>query len=86
MPHHCLSQVARKNQLKTPQLSLKNLTGAFAVLVIGYAITFLVFVFERLQFARRQLIIQRRVASSHSIITKQKKSSGVYGPDEFVFW
>lgn len=31
-----------------PQLSLKNLTGAFVVLVVGYLVTFLAFVSEHL--------------------------------------
>jgi hypothetical protein len=87
MPHQCLAQAAKKRRDETPRLSLKNLTGAFAVLVIGYVISFLVFVFERLQVARRRLItIQRPVDSSHSTKQKASTSSGQYGPDEFVFW
>ncbi len=88
MPHQCLAQAAKKQRFETPRLSLKNLTGAFAVLVIGYVVSFLVFVIERLQVARRRLIIiQRRpVDSSHSTKQKASTSSGQYGPDEFVFW
>ncbi|XP_046648885.1 ionotropic receptor 93a-like [Daphnia pulicaria] len=70
MPHQCLAQAAKKRRDETPRLSLKNLTGAFAVLVAR----------------RRLITIQRPVDSSHSTKQKASTSSGQYGPDEFVFW
>jgi ionotropic glutamate receptor len=86
-PHRCLSQSVRKKKWETPRLSLKNLTGAFAVLVIGYSVSFLVFIFERLQAARRRLIAHKnRVVPVQRLPNKKKKSYDVYGPDEFVFW
>nr|CAH0101150.1 unnamed protein product [Daphnia galeata] len=86
-PHRCLSPSVRKKKWETPRLSLKNLTGAFAVLVIGYSVSFLVFIFERLQAARRRLIAHKnRVVPVQRLPNKKKKSYDVYGPDEFVFW
>ncbi|XP_057374282.2 ionotropic receptor 93a-like [Daphnia carinata] len=79
MPHRCLSRTARKRR-EQPRLSLKNLTGAFVVLLTGYAVSFLVFVVERLHETRRRL--HNRLASAKP----EKPPAASYGPDEFVFW
>ena len=52
IPPKCLANTKRVQQKKKPKnekgLSLKNLTGAFVVLLVGYALAILSFIFERI--------------------------------------
>lgn len=47
MPHKCLAEAAQK-QAAQPRLSLKNLTGAFIILLAGYVLSITVFIVEYL--------------------------------------
>lgn len=51
-PYQCLDSSTHRNNKQTsrPRLSLKNLTGAFAVLVFGYTISLIIFILERFKF------------------------------------
>ena len=54
IPPPCLANTKRVKQKKElnnkSRLSLKNLTGAFVVLLIGYALALLAFVLERIGY------------------------------------
>ena len=47
-PYQCLDQKTKKKSSNNPRLSTKNLTGAFIVLLVGHAASFIAFMFERL--------------------------------------
>ena len=55
IPLQCLANTKGMRQKKAPnnksRLSLKNLTGAFVVLLVGYALALLAFFFERIVHA-----------------------------------
>jgi hypothetical protein len=51
----CQDKADKMMQLKPssdgpPRLSLKNLTGAFAILIVGYLLAFFIFISEKLIF------------------------------------
>ena len=53
IPPQCLANTKGARQKKEPdnnksRLSLKNLTGAFIVLLVGYALALLAYIFERI--------------------------------------
>ena len=54
VPSKCLANTKKEKQKKAPdnksRLSLKNLTGAFIVLLVGYALAILSFIFERIAY------------------------------------
>ena len=68
IPPQCLANTKGARQKKEPdsksRLSLKNLTGAFVVLLVGYALALLAFIFERIA----------RVAAD---ISKKKRRSSI---------
>lgn len=53
-PYQCLDKKVTKKSSSHPRLSLKNLTGAFVVLLAGYATSLIVFIIEHLVFNWRR--------------------------------
>ena len=47
VPHQCGSGNLKKGNNQVRRLSLKDLTGAFIVLIVGYGISLVVFMVEK---------------------------------------
>lgn len=64
MPRQCLANIkkgAKKLETKHSAISLKNLTGAFVVLSIGFSLSFLAFLVELIiSMAKRNVLDQTR--------------------------
>jgi ionotropic glutamate receptor len=58
MPPQCTGKPQSGQKQKLSPLSLKNLTGAFIVLLVGLSLSLLAFLGERIVFRREQLRIK----------------------------
>ncbi len=63
-PHQCLKKNVRK---ENPRLSLKNLTGAFVVLLVGWGTSFFIFLAERLNKRRSRFANQDSCISNINV-------------------
>nr|CAH0101814.1 unnamed protein product [Daphnia galeata] len=63
IPRQCMDNIrkrSKKTETRHSTLSLKNLTGAFVVLLIGFSLSFLVFLVERItSMVKRNKVVKK---------------------------